>query len=120
MPRSTKPLFCALGILMLSGTIVEAAGSRDPDLVARGGKLAQLVCSVCHVVARDDTHVPRLPEPGPSLVEVAARPSTTEASLRAYLTTKHPDMGPAGQMPNPRLLDYEIDELVAYILSLRK
>ena len=82
-------------------------------MTARGGRLAQLVCSVCHVVSRDDTHVPRLAPPGPSFVEVAARPSTTEVSLRAYLTTKHPEMGPAGQMPNPRLVDYEIDELVA-------
>jgi mono/diheme cytochrome c family protein len=120
MSRSIKPLLCALGVVMLSGTAVEAAGSGDRDLVARGDKLAQLVCSVCHVVARDDKHVPLLPEPGPSFVDVAARPATTEASLRAYLATRHPDMGPAGQMPNPRLVDYEIDELVAYILSLRK
>lgn len=120
MPGSIKPLLCALGIVMVSGTAGEAAGSSDPDLITRGGKLSQLVCSVCHVISRDDKHVPQLPEPGPSFVDVAARPSTTEATLRAYLTTKHPDMGSSGRMPNPRLVDYEIDELVAYILSLRK
>jgi len=63
--------------------------------------------------------VPILRNPGPSFAAIAARPSTSEATLRAYLMTRHPDMGPAGQMPNPRLVDYQIDEVVAYILSLR-
>ena len=42
-----------------------------------------------------------------------------DGGLRTYLDTKHPDMGPSGRMPNPRLADYQIDEVVAYILSLR-
>lgn len=109
-----------LGLTVLPGTASKAASSSDPDLAARGGKLAQLVCSVCHVVSQDDKHVPMLREPGPSFVAIAARPSTTEATLRVFMETKHPDMGPSARMPNPRLVDYEIDELVAYILSLRK
>lgn len=121
MPGSIKAMLYALGLVALSGVASKAAGGgSNPDLVARGGKLAQLVCSVCHVVAEDDKHVPLLRDPGPSFVVVAARPSTTETTLRTFLETKHPDIGPSAQMPNPRLVDYEIDELVAYILSLRK
>jgi len=119
MPKSIRPILCALSLVVLSGTDCAAAGS-DPDLVTRGHKLAGLACTVCHLISKDDTRVPMAPEPGPSLAAIAARPTTTEATLRTFLEARHPDMGPSGQMPNPRLVAYEIDELVAYILSLRK
>ncbi len=60
MPRSSV---LAIVIGLLAGSQA-SAGAGDPDLTARGGRLAQLVCSVCHVVSRDDTHVPRLAPPG--------------------------------------------------------
>ena len=88
------------------------------DLVSRGRDFAELVCSACHVVS-EDRQTPILRDPGPPFVQIARRASTTNGGLRTYLDTKHPDMGPSGRMPNPRLADYQIDEVVDYILSLR-
>lgn len=91
----------------------------DPDLVLRGRHLAELVCGVCHIVSPERTDAPFLRNPGPPFAAIAALPSTSEAGLRAYLGSRHPDMGVDRRMPNPRLVDYQIDEVVAYILSLR-
>jgi mono/diheme cytochrome c family protein len=54
------------------------------------------------------------PQQGPSLRAVAAMPSTTSMSLHAFLLTPH------ANMPNYRLTSEEIDDVVAYILSLRR
>jgi hypothetical protein len=51
---------------------------------------------------------------GPSLAAVAAMPSTTSISLHAFLMTPH------ANMPNYRLTAQEIDDVAAYILSLRQ
>lgn len=104
-----------LGVAMLVCTAAARAAS---DAVVRGRAFAELVCSSCHAVS-DKAAVPLLREPGPSFVQIAARPSTTEMSLRDFLANEHPALGSAGRMPNPRLADYQIDEVVAYILSLR-
>jgi len=103
---------------MVSIAVVAAAWGTDDGLTTRGRKFAELVCSPCHVVSPDTDETPILRQPGPSFAAIAARPSTTDATLRAFLQTSHPDIGPAARMPNPRLADYEIDEVVAYILSL--
>ncbi|WP_139017467.1 c-type cytochrome [Bradyrhizobium sp. STM 3809] len=111
---------CAAILSVVSVVYVSTAAWAGDDLVSKGRSFADLVCSPCHVVSLDKSRVPLLRNPGPSFPTVAGRPSTTEASLREYLMTAHPEMGPARRMTNPRLADYEIDEVVAYILSLGK
>lgn len=106
-------------------TVLAAIVARDqaigaePDLVLRGRHLAERVCGVCHIVSPERTDAPFLRNPGPPFAAIAARPSTSEAGLRAYLASRHPDIGRDRHMPNPRLADDQIDEVVAYILSLR-
>jgi mono/diheme cytochrome c family protein len=78
------------------------------DAVA-GGKLVQEQCSTCH----DREGSPRSRKKGPPLAAVAAMPSTTPMSLHAFLMTPH------ANMPNYQLTPQEIDDVVAYILSLR-
>jgi hypothetical protein len=51
--------------------------------------------------------------PGPPFRDVAAMSATTPLSLRVFLTTSHP------HMPNIVLTKKEIDDVTAYILSLR-
>ena len=55
----------------------------------------------------------------PSFVELARRPSFTEAILRQLLTSEHRRVGPAQAMPNPRLNDSQIDDIVAYFEALK-
>ena len=76
-----------------------------------GRRLAERDCTSCHAVKPGEV--------GPSPVEAAApfqlvarMPSSTELALRVFLRTSH-----AG-MPNLQFTEQEIDELVAYIISL--
>lgn len=75
-----------------------------------GRNLVETQCGACH-----DGKGPRsTSQQGPSLRAVAAMPSTTSMSLHAFLLTPH------ANMPNYRLTSEEIDDVVAYILSLRR
>lgn len=96
-----------------------AKAEDDQSLVAAGHAFAQRVCWVCHVVGKEQTEKPILDEPGPSFLEIAQRPDLTPESLRKFLLAHDENLGRAGKMPNPRLLDYQIDKVVAYIMSLR-
>jgi len=91
----------------------------EEETVSRGRHFALLVCAACHVVATDQEAPPILSTPGPSFDAIANRPETTVASLRAFLTTTHAKITIPTGMPNPQLVDYQIDEVISYILSLR-
>ena len=89
-------------------------------LVARGQKFAELTCAACHVVSASQQFAPILRDPAPSFDSIANRPTTTEQSLRAFLTTTHSTISNPNGMPNPQLADYQIKEVISYILSLRR
>jgi hypothetical protein len=43
----------------------------------------------------------------------------SEATLRKFLSTLHRNIGRDSKMPNRLLADFQIDEIVAYLLSLK-
>jgi len=95
-------------LIVLACAPAAMAQQRDP---APGRRIAERDCATCHAVKPGDV--------GPSPVEAAApfqlvarMPSSTELALRVFLRTSH-----AG-MPNLQFTEQEIDELVAYIISL--
>jgi hypothetical protein len=57
--------------------------------------------------------------PAPSFAELVRRPSFTDASLRQLLASNHRRVGPDQAMPNPRLSDSQIEEIVAYFDDLK-
>jgi mono/diheme cytochrome c family protein len=98
------------------------AQARNPPetSVARGGDLARLVCSDCHVVAADQDFPPVLQPPAPSFLDIANRPGTTAKSLRQFILTTHWNMKSARvTMPNPKMRPEDAAVLAAYIMSLR-
>ena len=95
------------------------AGTPDSDKVAAGRTFAGRVCGACHVVTQQRDELPVLAPPGPSFAVLAQRPNLTEAALREFLRSNHRGMGPHEAMPNPRLADYQIDEIVAFMMSLK-
>jgi mono/diheme cytochrome c family protein len=107
--------------LWLTATIVCSAVSvaRAEDKVAAGHELALKVCSACHVVAKDQDLAPILRPPAPSFFAIAHRLEITEAFLRQFLSAPHGNRGKSLKMPNPQLVYYQIDEVVAYMLSLK-
>lgn len=101
-----------LGWLIGIGCVAAASAAAqdlpgDPD---SGAKLAGEVCAACHVVSPDQMVDPGI---GPSLLEVVEHPATTEMSLRAFLQTPH------ATMPNLMFSRDEMDDLIAYLLTLK-
>jgi mono/diheme cytochrome c family protein len=111
----------AMLLLALSAGFAQGALAETPaaDPVAAGRNFAHRVCGACHVVAQQRDELPVLAPPGPSFAVLVQRPHLTEAALREFLGNNHRDLGPTGAMPNPRLADYQIDEIVAFMMSLR-
>lgn len=109
----------AILTLALSAAVAPAARAETPNgnLAAAGRDFAQRVCGACHVVTPQ--REPLLSPPAPSFVVLAQRPLLTEQALREFLGSNHGTMGPRDAMPNPRLVDYQIDEIVAFMMSLK-
>lgn len=105
-----KPLCALILPLVIAAGDASAAGDRVD--VSRGQALAQAWCSHCHAVKRGELAGPFADIP--SFTAVANLPSTTGSSLHAFLTTPH------GDMPDIKLTPAQLDELIAYILSLRQ
>ena len=78
--------------------------------VANGERLARQWCVNCHVINRSGPSA-TLPQ-GPPSFQVAAD-HLNPGELRAFLTHPH------GQMPDLALTRSEIDDLIAYIETLR-
>ena len=81
-----------------------------------GAKLADRVCSACHIIARHQELAPLVAHSAPSFLAIARRHGTTAASLAAFLAHPHP----LGRMPFPQLTPPQIGDLTAYILDLRR
>jgi Cytochrome c len=93
---------------------------QDPE-VRKGGQLARIACSACHIVANDSESPPPVHEPALRFDEIANRPGTTEQSLQRFITTTHWD----GEtipitMPRPELTKQQVVALSRYIMSQRK
>jgi cytochrome c2 len=114
MNKSARCLFA----LVISCCVV--APVRAEDEISAGQTFALKVCSVCHVVAEDQRFAPILKPPAPSFLDLARRSDVSEASLRQFLSAPHGSKGKGSKMPNAMLAQYQIDEVVAYLLSLKR
>jgi mono/diheme cytochrome c family protein len=98
----------ALALLLISSA---AQAQPWPGNPREGRDLALRICADCHVVAPQQTRSPT--DGAPPFAERARDPAITPLSLRVFLQTPHK------QMPDLILTRTEIDDLIAYILSLR-
>jgi mono/diheme cytochrome c family protein len=110
------------GSLLFIGTWTIGASVQalsEEAAASQGHRFALLVCAACHVVATDQEVPPILRTPGPSFDAIANKPGTTGDSLRVFLSTTHAKIAASTSMPNPQLADYQMAEVISYILSLR-
>lgn len=107
MPTALRPALLAAALVALPSS---AAFAQDmaADRVA-GQRIAEHICAECHQVDAK----PRPGLPGPDFARIAAMPSTTMAALQAFLRTPH------AKMPNISLSKTEIDDVTAYLMSLK-
>lgn len=98
--------------LLLVALMTCAATAQESGNSFAGHELAVRWCASCHVV---DAGIRRQgTDAVPSFAAISAMPSTTAASLAAFLSSSH------GQMPDYTLSRADIANVSAYILSLRK
>lgn len=89
-----------------------ALAQAEPGDAPTGQRVAATWCANCHQVA------PGGPGPAsdaaPPFPSIAAMASTTSMSLRVFLQSPH------GNMPDYRLSREQMDDVVAYILTLKR
>lgn len=81
----------------------------DPQI---GHATAVAMCANCHLVGGGQAR-PAM-DSVPSFDALARDPAMTESRLRGFLNRPHPPM------PDPQLMRQEIDNIVSYILELRR
>ena len=112
--------FLAISAFSVLATAQAQQASSAADDVEKGRYLAGLICSICHVAGPDQLVEPVLRPPAQSFETIAQRRTTSADSIRTFLTTTHRDISNPAGMPNPELLDFQIRQVGAYLLSLRK
>lgn len=112
--------FClAMSALLALGAFASLGVAQDRGRgadVTAGRQLAINVCEECHVVASHVETPSSLRGYGPSFLDIANKPGTTEQSLRAFLAHPHA----LAKMPYPDLTAQQTTTVAAYILSLRQ
>ena len=106
-----------LSLIFWTGLFPAFAQPDAKDEVQKGHQLAATICAVCHVAAADQPYPPIMQPPAPSFTSIAQRMDAE--SLTKFVATTHRGLDTPKGMPNPQLMDYQIKQVVAYILSLR-
>ena len=88
-----------------------ASGAKSSDSAASGHRLAAAWCKGCHAI---DAASGGAASAAPDFAAIAGQPSTTELSLKVFLQTSH------RSMPNLVITSDQADDLVSYILSLKR
>jgi len=104
-----RAILFAAALLVATTPAFAQTSYGDPE---SGLKIALRDCAACHVVA--GRQAGPAPVGVPTFAAVARMPSTTALSLRAFLQTPHPPM------PDLALSRNEMEDVVSYILSLRR
>jgi mono/diheme cytochrome c family protein len=100
----------AIALGMAWGIISPVFGQDLPGNVSAGKQIAATWCAACHLI---DTKVVVI-DSVPDFYAIANLESTTALSLKVFLQTSH------NKMPNFQLTQDETDNVIAYILSMKK
>jgi cytochrome c len=104
-------IMVAIAALLLIRLHYASGAAASSDSAAAGHRLAEAWCKNCHAIEPATSGVANT---APDFVAVANQPSTTELSLKVFLQTNH------RSMPNIVLTPGQAEELVSYILSLKR
>ena len=107
-------------VFWMAGSFAWGQAASTTTDASKGRHLAIMLCTDCHIVAPGQPYAPTLNSPAASFKSIAQRAGTTVKSLRGFLTTTHQGLDNPKGMPDPMLADFQIKEISAYLLSLRK
>ena len=88
------------------------AHPEDTEQLKRGAALSKTWCSACHVTGAQSQR--SAADIAPPLAEIANNKKVSDARIRGVLNRPH------GRMPTDALTTRQIEDVVAYILSLRR
>ena len=101
-----------IALALVFSYLRHAGGAQlSSDSAASGHSLAAAWCKGCHAI---DAASGGAASGAPDFAAIAGQPSTTALSLRVFLKTNH------RSMPNLVLTPAQTDDLVNYILSLKR
>lgn len=112
IPGTVLRLLTAAAMALSFGAPSGNAAEDVPGDVAAGRMLADSACARCHNVRRNGGPSP-LPD-APAFQSIADIPATTQLSLRVFLQSSH------RLMPDLHLTAQERDDVITYVLSLKK
>lgn len=98
--------------LALSGE----AGTTDD--IQQGHVLASELCSTCHLATPDQAAPPSMHPPAPPMATILKRKDITAQWLTNFLKTTHRGLDQPKGMPNLDLADFQIKQIVAYLMSV--
>jgi mono/diheme cytochrome c family protein len=104
------PMNCGVIVAVLFA-LSSAADAQEVGNVEAGHAYAKKICAECHAVERGETESPYLDLP--TFQAVADSPGITERALAVWLQNPHPNM------PNFILPQADMDNVIAYIMSLK-
>lgn len=97
-------------IVLLVWAMIGVAGAGDATL---GRPLAQKLCVNCHIVEPDGSAAV-VNEAIPTFMAIARKPDQSESRIRGFILNPHP------LMPDVQLTAQELDNIAAYIISLKE
>jgi cytochrome c2 len=104
-----------LGLLALVAGCA-MAGAQDWGDPRKGLEYARAMCTECHDLSAEEQRPPM--RGAPSFEAIANTPGMTPTALVVWFRTSHPLLPKT--MPNLIVPDDDMDNVIAYILSLRK
>jgi mono/diheme cytochrome c family protein len=86
--------------------------------IRQGHHIASVLCSLCHVATPDQATLPIRHPPARPFASILQRKDLTAEWLANFLKTTHGGLNEPDGMPNPDLTDFQIKQIVAYLMSL--
>ncbi len=87
--------------------------------IREGHRLASELCSICHSATPDQATKPIMNPPAPPFAKILQRKDLTAAWLTNFLKNTHRGLDEPNGMPNPDLADFQIKQIVTYLMSVR-
>ena len=108
MHRVTAAIIAVTAMALLSSR----SFSQELGDAKRGQDIAKTICAECHAVEKGAFRSRN--GQAPAFATVASTPGMTPMALRVWLKS-----GPHREMPNIMLQDRDVDDVIAYIATLK-
>lgn len=112
LSKPTKWFAVSLLAAVIVAVLSRTAAAQPEGDINSGHRIAETWCSTCHIIGPEQQR--GTSTGAPTFTEIAQMKSTTPMGLKVFLQTPH------GRMPDLHLSRAEMNDLVAYIVSLRR